>query len=127
MLGPCWIKQKETALSLKSQHIKNTAWEKISQSTLRKAWKKVWPSSQQTSSEVDVEELTTFSSSGTSSIDVAETHTAEIFQDLQAFQLDIQMADVEAWLEDADVSQTTDEDLTDEQIIAMVENNTPAD
>lgn len=81
---------------------------------------------QQTGSEADVEKLTTSSSSGTSRIEVEEMHTGEIFHDLQAFQLDIQMTDVEEWLEDADVSQTTDEDLTDEQIIPMVKNNTPA-
>lgn len=35
------------------------------------------------------------------------------------------MADVEEWLNDAVVSETTDEDLTDEQIIALVEKNAP--
>lgn len=52
---------------------------------------------------------------------MAETHAAESFQDL--LQIDI---DVEDWLEDAVVSETTDEDLTDEQIIAMVKNSAPA-
>lgn len=56
-------------------------------------------------------------------MEVAETNAAESFQDLQALQIDI---DVEDWLEDAVVSETTDEDLTDEQIIAMVKNSAPA-
>lgn len=54
-------------------------------------------------------------------MEVAETHAAESFQDL--LQIDI---DVEDWLEDAVVSETTDEDLTDEKVIAMVKNSAPA-
>lgn len=77
---------------------------------------------QQTGSEVDVQEPST-----SAAVEVAETQAADILQDLQAFQPDIQMADVEEWLNDAVVSETTDEDPLDGKIIALVEKNVPAD
>lgn len=110
------------------------AWDEISQSTLQKAWKKVWPSLKHNVNDEDEDDQEPTSSTAASSDDpeteeAVVTDLAETLHDLKELQRDVnvQMRDVEEWLVEADVAEVTNEDLTDEQILGIVQTNAPTE
>ena len=104
------------------------AWDEISQSTLQKAWKKVWPSLEERGrSEIDEEQLNSSAVAGPSAVKAVQTDVAETFHDLRVLQQDLQLAEIEEWLAEADISEATNEDLNDDQIVAAVQNDAAAE
>lgn len=95
------------------------AWDEIKQTTLQKAWKKIWPSLNQEVPEIEHDPTSTEAE--------VETDRTETLQNLQVFQHDLQLSDVDQWLVEADVSEDTNEDLNDDEIIAAVQNKTVED
>ncbi|KAG8257718.1 hypothetical protein J6590_042827 [Homalodisca vitripennis] len=80
-----------------------------------KAWKKIWPSLKQEEPETDHEPIST-------EADV-ETDKTETLQNLQVCQHNLHMTNVEEWLVEGHFSEvTTNEDLSNNQTIATVQN-----
>lgn len=89
-------------------YIAAQAWDELNHTTLQKSWRKLWPSIIEGESAISNESET------------LNTDEAEILQDLQTIDAQIQPADIEEWLLGGDIVEVTNEDLNDEQIVSAV-------
>lgn len=126
--GGCSLLEAMKSLTIKDAiYTVASAWDEIKQKTLQKAWKKIWPSLKQSdSADKDDAEPT---SSAEVDPEAEENDVAETLQDLQELQhgVQLQLTDVEKWLTEADMAESTNEELNDDEIIAAVQNATNED
>lgn len=80
-----------------------SAWNEISPGTLKKSWRKVWPTMDNCETEDNVED---------------NAVTLEIVEDLQTINPTIETSDVEEWLANVDENDHDCEELNDEEIIS---------
>lgn len=126
--GGCSLLEAMKILNIKDAiYTVASAWDEMKQTTLQKAWKKIWPSLKQSdSADKDDDEPT---SSTEVDLEAEENDVAETLQDLQKLQhgVQLQLTDVEKWLTEADMAESTNEELNDDEIVAVVQSATNED
>lgn len=128
--GGCSLLEAMKMLNIKDAiYTAASAWDEIKETTLQKSWKKIWPSLKQSdSADKDDDEPT---SSMEVDLEAEENDVAETLQDLQELQhgVQLQLTDVEEWLTEADMAESTNEELNDDEIVAAVQsaNNEDSD
>lgn len=126
--GGCSLLEAMKILNIKDAiYTVASAWDEMKQTTLQKAWKKIWPSLKQSdSADKDDDEPT---SSTEVDLEAEENDVAETLQDLQELQhgVQLQLTDVEKWLTEADMAESTNEELNDDEIVAVVQSATNED
>lgn len=97
--------------TMKSFNIKDAiytiaeSWEELKPDTLRKSWRKLWPNVMNESDRIDDEQ---------------NNDTQEIVKDLQTVQPNVPASEIEEWIAQCDEDCETNEELSDNQIIAVV-------
>ena len=81
------------------------SWDEMKPDTLQKSWHKLWPEVMIESEQIGNEQ---------------DTDTAEIVNDLQNLQHDIQVNDIDEWIAKYDEDCETNEELNDDQIVAAI-------